>query len=99
MIKYLENENFDDEVKNGKVLVDFYADWCGPCKMLGVVLEEIAKEKDIKILKVNVDSHEDLSARFRIMSIPYIVLFQDGKEAKHNLGFLSKEDLVNFIEE
>lgn len=98
MIKYLENENFDEEIKEGKVLVDFYADWCGPCKMLGMVLEEIAKEKNIKILKVNVDQHEALASRFRVMSIPYLVLFVDGNETKHNLGFLSKEDLIKFIE-
>ncbi len=99
MIKYLENERFEEEIKEGKILVDFYADWCGPCKMLGMVLEELAREKDIKILKVNVDRHEELSSRFRIMSIPYIVLFKDGKEIKHNLGFLTKEDLIRFIEE
>ena len=99
MIKYLENEYFEEEIKEGKVLVDFYADWCGPCKMLGMVLEELVKEKDIKVLKVNVDKHQELASKFRIMSIPYLVLFENGKESKHNLGFLTKEDLKKFIED
>ncbi len=99
MIKYLENKDFDEEIKNGVVLVDFYADWCGPCKMLGEVLEQVSREKDIPILKVNVDQREDLAARFHIMSIPYVVLFENGKEKKQNIGFMSKEDVLAFIEE
>lgn len=99
MIKYLENNDFDEAVKDGIVLVDFYADWCGPCKMLGAVLEQVAQEKKISILKVNVDQREDLATRFRIMSIPYVVLYENGKEKKHNIGFMSKEDLITFIEE
>lgn len=99
MIKYLENESFEEEIKEGKVLVDFYADWCGPCKMLGMVLEEVSKESNVKILKVNIDTHEQLASQFRVMSIPYLVLFENGIEKKHNLGFLTKEDLVRFIED
>ncbi len=99
MIKYLEKENFDEEVKEGIVLVDFYADWCGPCKMLGAVIEELVKEKEITVLKVNIDQHEALAQRFKIMSIPYLVLFENGVEKKHNLGFMSKEELIAFIED
>lgn len=98
-MKYLENEDFKEEVKEGKVLVDFYADWCGPCKMLGEVIEEVSQEMDIKILKVNVDKHEDLAREFGIMSIPYIVLYENGEAKRSNLGFMMKEDLKKFIEE
>lgn len=97
-MKYLENEDFKEEVKEGKVLVDFYADWCGPCKMLGEVIEEVSQEMDIKILKVNVDKHEDLARKFGVMSIPYIVLYENGEAKRSNLGFMMKEDLKKFIE-
>ena len=98
-MKYLENEDFKEEVKEGKVLVDFYADLCGPCKMLGEVIEEVSQEMDIKILKVNVDKHEDLARKFGVMSIPYIVLYENGEAKRSNLGFMMKEDLKKFIEE
>ncbi len=97
-MKYLENEDFKEEVKEGKVLVDFYADWCGPCKMLGEVIEEVSQEMDIKIVKVNVDKHADLAREFGIMSIPYIVLYENGEAKRSNLGFMMKEDLKKFIE-
>ena len=74
MIKYLKEENFDNEIKNGKVVVDFYADWCGPCKALGEILEQLT---DINILKINVDEHQDLAIQFGVMSIPTIILFEE----------------------
>ncbi len=96
MIKYLKEENFDNEIKNGKVLVDFYADWCGPCKALGEILETL---DDINILKINVDEHQDLAMQFGVMSIPTILLFEDGKQKKKNIGLMNKEDLENWIKE
>ena len=96
MIKYLKEENFDNEIKNGKVLVDFYADWCGPCKALGEILETL---DDINILKINVDEHQDLAMQFGVMSIPTILLFEDGKQKKKSIGLMSKEDLENWIED
>ena len=69
---YYKGEDYDDLVKDGVVLVDFYADWCSPCKMLGAVLEEL--ETDIKILKVNVDEYPELASRFKVMSIPHIII-------------------------
>ena len=74
MIKYLEKENLNEMIGNGITLVDFYADWCGPCKMLGSVLETI-EDNDIKILKVNVDEYSDLANRFIIMSINHLIFF------------------------
>ena len=96
---YYKGENFDELVKSGITLVDFYADWCGPCKMLGSVLETI-DDNDIKILKVNVDEYSDLANRFRIMSIPHLIFFKDGKEISSSVGFIDKgmlEDKINEV--
>ena len=87
-------ENFN-EIINERVLVDFYANWCGPCKMLSPVVEKLSDE--IKILKVNVDSYQDLAREYGVMSIPCIILFENGKEIKRNVGFLPEAKLREFI--
>lgn len=98
MIKHLNNSNeFENEVKEGLVVVDFYADWCGPCQMLAPVLEELEKETSVKIVKINVDEIPDLARQFRIMSIPTLMLFKDGKFSKKELGFMPIERLREFI--
>ncbi len=98
MIKHLNNSNeFENEVKEGLVVVDFYADWCGPCQMLAPVLEELEKETSIKIVKINVDEIPELARQFRIMSIPTLMLFKDGKFIKKELGFMPIERLREFI--
>lgn len=98
MLLHLKNEDFKKEIETGKVLVDFYADWCGPCKMLGPILEEFAKENEnVKVVKVNVDEHEDLSREFGVMSIPTLVLFENGTLVKKNVGFVPKELLEEWI--
>lgn len=94
MVKYLENESEFDELIKGRILVDFYADWCGPCKRLMPILEDI---KDIDILKVNVDSFGDLSRNFGIMSIPTLILFDNKKEIKKSIGFKTKEEILDMI--
>lgn len=94
MVKYLENESEFDELIKGRVLVDFYADWCGPCKRLMPILEDI---KDIDILKVNVDSFGDLSRCYGIMSIPTLILFDNKKEIKKSIGFKTKEEILDMI--
>ena len=93
MIKYLE-KNFDEEISNKRILVDFYADWCGPCRMLGSVLENI---KDIEILKVNVDKFPDIAQRYMVMSIPTLLLMDNGEVIKSNVGFMTEEELNEFI--
>lgn len=95
MLINLKNENFNEEISNGKVLVDFYADWCGPCKMLSPNIDEISNL--IKVIKVNVDLHEDLSREYGVMSIPCLVLLENKKEIKRNIGYLSVDDLKSFI--
>ena len=96
MIKYLKDENFDEEIQKEKVLVDFYADWCGPCKMMGEVLETM---DGIDNLKINTDEHEDLAMRFGVMSIPTLILFKNGKEVKKQVGMLSKSELETWLED
>ena len=93
MIKYLENEDFDSVIKEGIWVVDFYADWCGPCKMLGPVLEQLNEN----VLKINVDTHEELSKQFGVMSIPTICFFKDGEFKTQVIGFRSKEELEDII--
>ena len=99
MIKKVSKENFETEVlKTDKVvLVDFYATWCGPCKMLGPVFEEVANSSDIQCVKVDIDNHEELCREYGVMSVPTLILFEDGKEIKRNIGFIPKEKLEEFI--
>lgn len=93
MVKHLENENFKEVISSGVWIVDFYADWCGPCKMLGPVLEEL----DNNVLKINVDSHEDLAREFGVMSIPTICFFKDGNLANKVVGFRSKDEIETIV--
>lgn len=98
MVKNITENEFEKEIEKGKVLVDFYAVWCGPCKMLSPIIEEFSeKYNDIKFLKVNVDNELQLAQKFNVMSIPTLILFEDGKEVKKNIGLLSKTDLEEFI--
>lgn len=92
-MKYLENENFNDLIKDGFTIVDFYADWCGPCKMLSPILEEINEN----IIKVNVDAHPDLAREYGIMSIPALLFFKDGKVVEKNIGFTDKDSIEDII--
>ncbi len=95
-IIHLENEkDFKELIGKEKVLVDFYANWCGPCKMLGPVLEKT--ESDIKVIKVDTDEFDDLSREYGVMSIPTIVLIEKGKEVKRNIGFIDKNNLEKFL--
>lgn len=99
MIKhYSKEEDFNEIIKN-KVLVDFYADWCGPCKMLAMEIEKAASEIDIDIVKVNVDDEEDIARRYGVMSIPTLILFENGQELKKTIGFMSKDKIKEFIED
>ena len=93
-IIHLENQNFKDLIKD-KILVDFYANWCGPCKMLAPILEKV--DSNLKVVKVDVDAFEKLAKEYGIMSIPTLVLFENGKEIKRNIGFISKEQIENFL--
>ncbi|HLF53576.1 MAG TPA: thioredoxin [Candidatus Nanoarchaeia archaeon] len=98
-IKLLNVENFDDFISQGKCIVDFSAEWCGPCKMLTPVFAEVAKEmKDkIKFGRVDVDGQQELAERFGIMSVPALVFFKEGEQVEINLGFADKKKLSGII--
>ncbi len=91
-----KNDDFDELIKEGITLVDFYAEWCGPCKMMGPILESL---NNVNVIKVNVDEHGDLSEQFRIMSIPTLIFFKDGKKVDEVVGFHSKEQIENILKE
>ena len=94
----LKEIEFQDVIKKGKVVVDCYATWCGPCKMMAPIIEEVAKENDsCSFYKLDIDQAEKLAKEYGIMSIPTLLLFQDGKLIDKSIGLISKEDLVNFI--
>jgi len=98
-MKIITEKEFDNEVKEGIVLVDFFATWCGPCRMMGMTLEEIEKEvgDKVKIVKVDVDEDEGLARRFGIMSIPTLLLYVDGKVYEKHVGLWQKDTLVELI--
>ena len=96
-----DSNNFDEVVLKSEipVLVDFYADWCGPCKMMSPILDEISQEFEgkIRIAKVNVDDNPSLSAEYKIMSIPNMILFENGNKKENIVGARSKDDLIRFL--
>ena len=94
------SENFESEVLNSEkpVLVDFWASWCGPCRMLSPIVDEIAEEvQTIKVGKVNVDEQQDLAGKFGVMSIPTLILFKNGQPVTKSVGAKSKAALLDFI--
>ena len=99
MLKHINSvAEFDEEIKSGTVLVDFFATWCGPCKMLSPVLEEVAKEnEELKVLKIDVDEVGPLAARFGIQAIPTLILFRDGERVAVKMGYQNKNQLLAFI--
>ncbi len=98
----IDEANFDSEVTKSTqpVLVDFWAEWCGPCKMISPILDEIAKEKagSVKVAKVNVDDNQSLSARYNVRAIPTLLFFKNGELRDQVTGMTSKKDLLNRLE-
>lgn len=96
----VNSQNFEEEViKSEKlVLIDFYADWCGPCKMLSPIIDEIAEENsEIKVVKVNVDDSQDLAMKYQVMSIPTLVVIKNGEEVNRSVGLIDKSQVLNLI--
>lgn len=100
MLKHVSVEDFEDEVLKSdvKVLVDFYADWCGPCKMMAPVLEEIAENNNgFKIVKLNVDENMSITEKYNIMSIPALYVFDKGEVVNKSIGLISKNEVLDLL--
>ena len=97
----INSENFEQEVLNSEkpVLVDFFADWCGPCKMMAPIVAELATELDgkVKVGKINVDENSDIAVEYNVMSIPTLIVFKNGKEEKRLVGVRDKEELLRLL--
>lgn len=97
----IKEDEFEEKVlrSNKKVLVDFYADWCGPCKMMGPVIDKLSEEiDDISFVKINVDDAENVARNYGVMSIPALFIFENGKVVKNSVGLKSIDELKEFIE-
>ena len=99
MIELKKKEDFKEYIKQDKVLVDFYAEWCGPCKMLEPVLEEIEKENEITMIRVDTDNFLSLAREYRIISIPNLKLFEKGIITKEHTGLMRKEELIEWLKD
>lgn len=92
----INENNFEETTSKGLVLIDFYATWCGPCKMLSAELNKI-DTKDFKIGKVNVDEQQGIAMRYRVQSVPTLILFKDGKEIDKKVGFIPADQLIKWV--
>ena len=98
MVKNITEQDFNKEIKEGKVLVDCYADWCGPCKMLSPIVDELSEElTDVKFFKLNVDDNQELAQEYQIMSIPTLLIYEDGKLVNTSVGLKSKDELKELL--
>lgn len=100
LLHYLDDKNFTETVASGLVLVDFYADWCGPCRMIAPIIEELAQELAGKVIiaKVDIENAQEVTASYEVTSIPTLILFKEGKEVKRIVGVRDKEALKKIIE-
>ena len=99
-VQKLNQNNFNNAIANGTALVDFYADWCGPCRMVSPIVDEIAEERsDITVGKVNVDDENALAMKYGVMSIPTLVVMKNGKIAQQAVGARPKSDILAMLEE
>lgn len=98
MVEEINESVFNEKIKSGKVLVDCYAEWCGPCKMLSPIIDEVSKEVDTySFYKLNVDDNENISREYAIMSIPTLLIFENGELKEKLVGFKSKEELLEIL--
>ncbi|MDD6604000.1 MAG: thioredoxin [Eubacteriales bacterium] len=100
MVTNITVDNFEAEVlrAEGKVLVDFWAEWCGPCMMLSPLVDEVAEEMDdIKVCKVNCDEAREIALQYGIMSIPTLLVFQQGEVVNQSVGLIDKQDIINLV--
>lgn len=97
---HLEKEDFNQIISNDLTVVDFFATWCGPCKMLSPIIEKISNDiTNVKFVKIDVDKHEELARIYGIMSVPTLIFFKDGKEVSRHIGFISEDKIKVKLEE
>ena len=89
-------KDFDNLIKT-KAVVDFYATWCGPCKMFGPIFEEVSEDNNINFVKLDVDKNDDIARKYGVMTIPTVILFDNGEEVKRHVGLMNTEELEEFI--
>ena len=101
VIKHFTDDNFSKEIEKGVVLVDFHAVWCGPCRMIAPILEEIATQYSDKIIigKVDIDTEQKTAAHYEVTSVPTLILFKDGKEVNRLIGLRDSQSIKEFIDE
>jgi len=98
MVNNINTNDFESNIAKGKVLVDCYADWCGPCKMLSPIIDELANEiNDVNFYKLNVDENEEIASKYSIMSIPTLLIFENGELKTTSVGLKSKEELKELL--
>ena len=96
-MEHITSNNFDEKTKKDRVLVDFHATWCGPCKMLGLVLEKFDDENIVPILKLDVDEAKDVAEKYKVFTIPTLIIFENGKEIKRKVGYQSLDELRKWV--
>ncbi len=98
MVKQITDKEFDESIKTGKVLVDFYAEWCGPCKMLSPVVDELSEElNDVTFYKLNVDESDEVVRKYNVMSIPTLLVFENGELKNTSVGFKNKDEIKELL--
>ena len=98
MVKQITDKEFDEAIKTGKVLVDFYAEWCGPCKMLSPVVDELSEElNDVTFYKLNVDESDEVVRKYNVMSIPTLLVFENGELKNTSVGFKNKDEIKGLL--
>ena len=98
MVRILESKNFDKEIQEEIILVDFYASWCPPCKMLAPVLEEVASSRKYVVGKINIDENIEIAKKYNVESVPTLIVFKNGKEVDKEVGYMEKNQVIELLD-